>query len=59
MSPWLDTRIAFSTFFYFSSAAFKALCHMFVRKYGRDIEENFLDPELVESQQSQAATVAG
>jgi lipopolysaccharide/colanic/teichoic acid biosynthesis glycosyltransferase len=59
MSPWLDTRIAVSTFFYFSSAAFNALCHLFVRSYGKDIEENFLDPDLVDAGQSQPATVAG
>lgn len=48
MTPWLDTSIAVSTVFYFSSAAFKALCHMLVKGHGRAAERSFNDDVMVE-----------
>jgi lipopolysaccharide/colanic/teichoic acid biosynthesis glycosyltransferase len=60
MSPWLDVRIAISTVFYFTSAAFKALCHSLVRSYGKHAEQSCEDPDLFSQQDTvRPAQVAG
>lgn len=52
VSPWLDTRIAISTCFYFTSAAMKTLCHALVRSYGRDAERTIVESDMIDTTES-------